>query len=198
MRDSYTAFLPGSDGMDIRPFSIAFSTCCGGKFSTISLVLIFNVRKGASRASIALSSIFSGCSCSSNHLSTPIALTRSTSPGRIPKVKRFSAWTMRLSSSIWICVTGGAASAPVGFDFDFLSPARSAAVDVNKTRPSRIRCLRATGIDAPELFYIRRILTLVITLSYVKVVEKTRLRQGHAAAGHAAVQFGNHMVDIRG
>ncbi len=46
--------------MDIRPFSTILSSCGGGKLATISLVLIFSVRNGSSRASTAVLSIFSG------------------------------------------------------------------------------------------------------------------------------------------
>src|ERR1041385_2966056 len=176
--------------MDMRPFSMAFNTCGGGKFSTISRVLIFSVRKGASRDSTAPSSIFSGWSCSSNHLSRPMARTRSTSPGRTPKVKRLRAWTMRLSSSICI----GAVAVLGRFDLDVLSPATSAAAESSTTRPSRINCLRVAGIDAPgTLLY-----SGILTPSYAKVVEKTRLRQGNAAAVHATVEFGGHMIYVGG
>src|SRR6266571_3312554 len=95
----------GSEGMEMRPSATAFSTCGGGKFSTIARVSILSVRKGASRASRPLSSIFSGCSCCSIHLSTPICCTLSTSPGCGPKLSRFSACTARLLSSIWAGLT---------------------------------------------------------------------------------------------
>src|SRR5262249_29646010 len=80
----------------------------------------------------------------SNHLSRPKARTRSTSPGRTPKVKRFKAWIMRLSSSI--C---GIAVALV-LDFDFLSPATSKTAETASKRPRKTTARRIVGIDAPE------------------------------------------------
>src|SRR5258707_8488312 len=192
MRDSYTAFFAGSCGMDMRPFSIAFSTCGGGKFSTISFVLIFSVRKGASRDSTAPSSILSGWSCSSNHLSSPSVCTRSTSLGRTPKVKRLSAWTIRLSSSICTGATAGALESGC-LDLDFLSPANSTAVEISTMRPSRINCLRTAGIDAPGTLLFRDINPRLCK----SCGENERLRQCDPAPGHATVQFGNHMIDIR-
>src|SRR5580700_4432580 len=56
------------------------------------------VRKGARRASTALSEIFSGCNCRSIQWSTPIAVTCWTSPGRGPNVSRLSACTARFCS----------------------------------------------------------------------------------------------------
>src|SRR5438309_258362 len=90
----------GSEGSDCRPSAMALMACGGGKFSTISRVLMRNVRNGASRASRLESLILSGFSCSSIQFSTPILLTRSTSPGRGPKVSRSSACSARFAGSM--------------------------------------------------------------------------------------------------
>src|SRR6202142_128246 len=101
-----------------------------GKFSTISRVSMRSVRKEVSLASRAASSIFSGWSCDSIHLSTPICATRSTSPGRGPNVRRLSAWTARRCSSM----------ALVGFSFlpnanwVVASPATSKAATTSSRR----------------------------------------------------------------
>src|SRR5207237_3689165 len=91
----------GSEGSDCRPSAMALMACGGGKFSTISQVLMRNVRNGASRASRLESLILSGSSCSSIQFSTPILLTRSTSPGRGPKVSRSSACSARFAGSMF-------------------------------------------------------------------------------------------------
>src|SRR5947208_3131619 len=49
-------------------------------------------------AAAAATEIFSGCNCKSIQLSTPIASTCWTSPGRGPKASRFSACTARFCS----------------------------------------------------------------------------------------------------
>src|SRR6266700_73193 len=205
--------------MDLRPFSTCRSTCGGGKFSTISCVLILSVRKGARRASTALSSIFSGLSCSSSHLSRPMVRTRSTSPGRMPKVKRFKACTMRLSSSMGtaglmgtagfidtagfigtavcalsICVDASA-SELVGFDFLSLSLATSAA-EITTSRPSRMNTLRVTGIETPEVGirgYQPTIRHKVLPESQIKASE---LRQSDPPAVDAPVQLGDMVIDV--
>src|SRR5271166_621054 len=86
-------------GIAILPSIAALSCGLGGKSVTIWRVLMRSVRYNCRRACIALSSIFSGCNCSSIHWATPMADTLSTSPGRGPNVRRSSACTARRFSS---------------------------------------------------------------------------------------------------
>src|SRR5271165_1779204 len=86
-------------GIAIFPSIAALSCGLGGKSITIWRALMRSVRYNSRRACIALSSIFSGCNCSSIHLSTPTADTLSASPGRGPNVRRSSACTARRCSS---------------------------------------------------------------------------------------------------
>ena len=74
---------------------ICRSTCGLGYRRTNSACSIFIAGNIASRASSAESSMLEGFNCCSNHRFTPIACTAATSPGRGPKVNRFSACSTR-------------------------------------------------------------------------------------------------------
>src|SRR3979411_2243625 len=95
----YTARFAASEGMGFLPSDTALINCGSGNSSPLSFVLRRIVRRGASRLSRASFLILSGWSCRSIHLSTPMAITCWTSPGRGPKLRRLSACTARFWSS---------------------------------------------------------------------------------------------------
>src|SRR5439155_18615442 len=135
------ARLAGSEGICILPSAIARRTWGGGKLSTMFWVLMCRVSSGASRASRAELSILSGWSCCSIHLSTPILLTISISPGRGPKVRRFRACSARFSSSICGMAAAALDCAEALFDFFFLSAPMSReapklSANIMSTRPN--------------------------------------------------------------
>src|ERR1700677_890925 len=90
----------GSDGIGRLPFFSWLISWLSGKSCARSLALMRKVGKRSRRALRELSSIFSGCSCKSIHRSTPIAITRCTSPGRGPKVRRLRACRARFCSLV--------------------------------------------------------------------------------------------------
>src|SRR5689334_14410433 len=79
--------------------------------------------------------------------------TASTSPGRAPKVKRFSACKMRLSSSI----CGGRLAF---LFFDFLSAEKRKTVEIRVATISKANALRDCDISSQAASWSKGILTL--------------------------------------
>ena len=137
----YTARFAGSEGMGLLPSMTCLIIWLSGNSSAISFELMCNVRKGARRASMALSGIFSGCSCRSIQRSTPIAMTCWTSPGRGPKVRRLSACTARFCSF-------GPASRPCPFSWRAVAGPRRPGSDTTETAQASQSGAPKTGSHA--------------------------------------------------
>ncbi len=123
---SYIAASTGSVGMGCFPSATRWIVPRSGNTCSACSGVMFSVGKSARRRSSAGSLIASGFSCCSNHLSAPIASTRSTSPGRGPKVNRSSNCSARSRS---VSGTSGAALGAAAFCAPVLAFAAAAFLE---------------------------------------------------------------------